>query len=473
MRNICIYGAGSAGKSLYNALKDIRFYRICFFVDDFSNNSTLFDLPVVAPSSLQPMLDQYEVKEIFIAIPSVSFERRHEILDEISKFGLQVSIVDESVISRDGIATNLDLRDVNISELTGRNPICFDLRKVRKIIDGRVVLITGAGGSIGNELTRQVLSLAPETIIAIDQSEYNLYALQEALDKLDSNRVVRYFLRDVKDTEAMEEIFSIYRPNIVFHAAAYKHVPIVEANIIEGVGNNIISARTILRLCAQFGIDEFVLVSTDKAVRPTNYMGASKRICELMMSQFAGAENWSTRCVAVRFGNVVGSSGSVVPKFIDQIRKGGPITVTHPEITRFFMTIPEACHLVIQTLAVPGTLNIFLLDMGSPIKVVDIAKKLIQLSGYDVGSEGVDIVFTGLRPGEKLYEELLIVGAPEPTEIPLLYRGENEFVKPTEFQATLEDLLHALHARNSDMVKDLVQALVPDFSNAVHDGPAM
>ncbi len=469
MRNICLYGAGSAGKSLYNALRGIRSYRICFFVDDFSNNSTLFGLPVIAPSDLQPMLDQYEVKEIFVAIPSVSFERRHEILDEISKFGLHVSIVDESVISRDGVATNFDLRDVNISEITGRNPIRSDFEKVHKIIGDRVVLITGAGGSIGNELMRQVLSLAPKAIIAVDQSEYSLYALQETLEKFDSNRVVHYLLRDVKNYEAMEEIFSTYRPNIVFHAAAYKHVPIVEANIIDGVANNIISTNTILRLCAQFGIDEFVLVSTDKAVRPTNYMGASKRICELMMSQFADAENASPRCVAVRFGNVVGSSGSVIPKFIDQIRKGGPVTVTHPEITRFFMTIPEACHLVIQTLAVPGKSNIFLLDMGSPIKVVDIAKKLIQLSGYSVGPEGVEIVFTGLRAGEKLYEELLIDGAPEQTEIPLIYRGVNEFLKSTEFNVTLEALLHALHARNSDTVKELVRLLVPDFSNAVHD----
>ncbi len=469
MRNICIYGAGNAGKSLYNALKSIRSYRVCFFVDDFSNHSTIFNLPVIAASDLQSKLGQYKVKEIFFAIPSANFERRYEILDEISKFGLHVSIVDESVISRDGIATNFDLRDVNISELTGRNPVRTDLGRARKIISGRVVLITGAGGSIGSELTRQVLSLAPETIIAVDQSEYNLYALQETLEKLDSNRVVRYFLRDVKNTKAMEEIFSIYHPNIVFHAAAYKHVPIVEGNIIDGIANNIISTNSILRLSDQFGIEEFVLVSTDKAVRPTNYMGASKRICELIMSQFASAENRATRCVAVRFGNVVGSSGSVVPKFIDQIRKGGPITVTHPEITRFFMTIPEACHLVIQTLAVSSKSNIFLLDMGLPIKVVDIAKKLIQLSGYDYGPEGVDIVFTGLRPGEKLYEELLIEGVPEKTEIPLIYRGGNEFIMPIEFQANLEALLHALNTRNSDMVKELVRVLVPDFRNVVHD----
>lgn len=473
MRSVCIYGAGSAGKSLYNALRNIHSYRVCFFVDDILKNSTLFDLPVVAASDLQSILDQHEVKEIFVAIPSVSFERRKEILDEISKFGLHVSIVDESVISRDGIATNFDLRDVNISELTGRNPIRTDFGKVHEIIGGRVVLITGAGGSIGYELTRQVLSLAPETIIAVDQSEYNLYYLQESLEKLDSNRVVRYFLRDAKNTEAMEEIFAAYRPNIVFHAAAYKHVPIVERNIVDGIANNIISTNTILRLCDQFGIDEFVLVSTDKAVRPTNYMGASKRICELIMSQFADSETRATRCVAVRFGNVVGSSGSVVPKFIDQIRKGGPITVTHPDITRFFMTIPEACHLVIKTLAVSGKSNIFLLDMGSPIKVVDIAKKLIHLSGYEVGPEGVEIVFTGLRPGEKLYEELLIEGAPEKTEIPLVYRGRNEFVMPTAFQANLEALLHALNTRNSDMVKELVRVLVPDFRNVVHDEPAV
>lgn len=473
MRNICIYGAGNAGKSLYKTLKNINSYKICFFVDDFSNNSELFNLPVIPLSDLQPMLNCYEVKEIFFAIPGVSFERRHEILDEISKFGLHVSIVDESVIARDGVATNFDLRDVNISELTGRNPAPLDFGGAREIIHDRVVLITGAGGSIGSELVRQVLSLEPKAIVAVDQSEFSLYALQETLNKFDSNLVIQYFLRDVKNYDAMEEIFANYHPNIIFHAAAYKHVPIVEANIIDGVANNIISTNTILRLSKKFAVDEFVLVSTDKAVRPTNYMGASKRICELMMSQFIDAENISPRCVAVRFGNVVGSSGSVIPKFIDQISKGGPVTVTHPEITRFFMTIPEACHLLIQTLAVSGKSNIFLLDMGSPIRVVDIAKKLIQLSGYSVGPEGVEIVFTGLRPGEKLYEELLIDGVPEKTEIPLIYRGVNEFLMPIDFKVTLEALLHALHVRNYERVKELVKVLAPDFNSAIHDVCAM
>jgi FlaA1/EpsC-like NDP-sugar epimerase len=469
VKNVCIYGAGKAGFSLLRALRSTHIFNVCFFIDDFKNSVDLFGLPVINSKDLNAFVKEFNICEIFVSIPSASSSLKRDLLDRLTLLGVSVSVIDESVIKRDGIATNFDLRDVNIYDLTGRDPVISDLDSVKAKIANQVILITGAGGSIGSELVRQTLSLFPDKVIAIDNSEYNLYSLQESLIKIGFDKAAHYHLRDVKDSDSIEELFIKYKPSIVFHAAAYKHVPIVEDNIIDGVSNNIIGTSTVLNLCIKYGSTNFVLISTDKAVRPTNYMGASKRICELLIQYHSKFKDHDISCTSVRFGNVVGSSGSVIPKFLDQIKRGGPVTVTHPEIIRYFMTIPEACHLVIQTLSLSGNSDIFLLDMGEPIKILDIAKKLIELSGYAVGKEGIEISFTGLRSGEKLYEELLISGKPLKTLNPSIYRGGDEFNSMMDFSSAFDGLIKALVCRNLVDVKRYVEHLVPDFSNSAID----
>jgi FlaA1/EpsC-like NDP-sugar epimerase len=363
-----------------------------------------------------------------------------------------------------------DLRELDIDDLLGREPVTPNHILLGKNIKGKVVLITGAGGSIGSELCRQILAVAPITLVLVDQSEFALYEIhQELQGKLGSSDEILLvpLLASVRDTTRMREIMSSWRPETVYHAAAYKHVPLVEHNPIEGIRNNTLGTLVTAQVAAEVGVKDFVLISTDKAVRPTNIMGASKRLAEMAL-QALSANAPDTRFSMVRFGNVLGSSGSVVPRFRRQIRDGGPITLTHPEITRYFMTIPEAAQLVIQAGAMAKGGDVFVLDMGDRVKIYDLAARMIELSGLTLRSEenpdgDIEIEITGLRPGEKLFEELLIGNDPRPTSHPRIMKAHEEFLAWSQLKTELVNLERALDSNDTEVIKAMLVRLVSGY----------
>jgi FlaA1/EpsC-like NDP-sugar epimerase len=363
-----------------------------------------------------------------------------------------------------------DLRELDIDDLLGREPVAPTHSLLTKNITDKIVLVTGAGGSIGSELCRQILAVEPKTLLLVEQSEFALYDIHQELEEkfADTKITIIPILASVQNQPRMHEIMATWQPHTVYHAAAYKHVPLVEHNPTEGVANNVLGTLRTAKAAIANNVTEFVLISTDKAVRPTNIMGASKRLSEMVLQALAAIQP-PTNFVMVRFGNVLGSSGSVVPKFRQQIRDGGPITLTHPEITRYFMTIPEAAQLVIQagTMAQGG--DVCVLDMGQPVKIMDLARRMIQLSGLTIqdesNSEGdIAIEVTGLRPGEKLYEELLIGNNPSPTDHPLIMKSHEAFIEWPVLELKLRSLEDALNVNNVGLVRRLLQDLVPEYA---------
>ncbi len=397
-KSVVIYGAGKAGIKLESEFSDTE-YKVKYFVDDnkILQNRSIDAVLVVSSEYLKKSIGENRVDLLVIAIPSAPQELFKKIYADLSPYFKELKILP----SMDKILENKEfttqLKDISVEDLLARNPQDLDKEKIAEFIKDKTILITGAGGSIGSEICRQCEKFGAKKLILLDNSEFNLYTISEEIQKTKSVSV----MQNVVNKELLEKTFKIYMPEIVIHAAAYKHVPMVEANIYEAIVNNIVGTKNVIDLSLAYGVQKVVLISTDKAVRPTNVMGATKRICELYAQNSNG---FATDIVAVRFGNVLGSSGSVIPKFQSQINNGHNITVTHPEITRYFMLIPEACELVLQAGAIGTGGEIFILDMGEPIKIVDLAKKMIALSG----KEGIEIEFTGLRAGEKLYEELLI-----------------------------------------------------------------
>ena len=398
-KNIVIYGAGKAGLKLEEEFSNSE-YKVNYFVDDNPSlqKRSVDAIRIISKEILKNKIKNKKLDLLVIAMPSVHNIRTKEIYEEFHDYFYEIKILpaldkilgDKSFLNQ--------LKDIAVTDLLTRNPKDLDKNKIYSFIENKTVLITGAGGSIGSEIVRQCIKFHAKKLILLDHSEYNLYQIeQEVAGKIDMELV----LQSVVNKEYLEKTFETYKPQIVIHAAAYKHVPMVEANIEEAILNNVIGTKNCIDIAIEHHTEKFVLISTDKAVRPTNVMGATKRICELY-AQNVEAKN--TEIVAVRFGNVLGSSGSVIPKFKQQIENGQNITVTHPEITRYFMLIPEACELVLQAGAIGSGGEIFILDMGEPIKIVDLAQKMITLSGRD----DIKIEFSGLRPGEKLYEELLI-----------------------------------------------------------------
>lgn len=379
-----------------------------------------------------------------------------------------------------------DLHELDIDDLLGREPVAPNHILLAKNITGKVVLVTGAGGSIGSELCRQILAANPAKLLLIEQSEFALYAIHQELEEklagLDvaTPPVLVPLLASVQDDDRMREIMSTWHPHTVYHAAAYKHVPLVEHNPAAGIKNNVLGTLRTAQAALDAGVSDFVLISTDKAVRPTNVMGASKRLAEMALQALAASQS-ATQAVAggkvgtggtkfsmVRFGNVLGSSGSVVPKFRQQIRDGGPITLTHPEVTRYFMTIPEAAQLVIQAGAMAKGGDVFVLDMGQPVKIMDLARRMVELSGLTVKDEqhpegDIEIAVTGLRPGEKLYEELLIGDNPKPTVHPRIMKAHEEFIPWAEFEAKLTALEMALNVNDVGVIRLMMQQLVAGY----------
>lgn len=474
---VLIYGAGSTGRQLAGALANSHEMRVVGFVDDNKtlHRQTINNLKIYDPSDLPELVETLGVNTVLLAFNAASRKRRNEILDSISKSKVAVRTLPRVTEIAAGKISVSDLRELDIDDLLGRDPVSPDPDLLSKNILGKVVLVTGAGGSIGSELCRQIMAVGPEKLLLVEQSEFALYQVHQELEQklasVKSTKIVLIpLLASVRDEARMESIFAKFKPQTVFHAAAYKHVPLVEHNLSEGIHNNVFGTFTTAKLALKHGVENFVLISTDKAVRPTNVMGATKRLAEMSLQALA-EKSTTTTFSMVRFGNVLGSSGSVVPLFRQQIRDGGPITLTHRDITRYFMTIPEAAQLVIQASALAKGGDVFLLDMGEPIKIYDLAVRMVELSGLSLKDElnpegDIEIQITGLRPGEKLYEELLIGNDPQPTDHSRIMRGSEVFLAIEHLQPRFDFLKTVIDQQKFKVVQSTITELVSGYQAA-------
>jgi len=493
-----IYGAGSAGRQLAAGLSNNREMLVKGFIDDDPRlqGNTINGLSVYPNADLIDLVLRLDVTDVLLAVPSGNQTRRSEIIHSLSEVGVRVRTLPTLADVASGRVRISDLHDLDMNDLLGRKVVPPDIDLLEKNIRNKVVLVTGAGGSIGSELCRQIIRFSPKSLILIDSSEHSLYLIYEELKKvliglegsnsrdLESHDKFDFLpcqalsvelvprLASVRDRDLLLKIFQSYHPDAVFHAAAYKHVPLVEQNPAEGIRNNVFGTFTCAQVSLECGVPHFILVSTDKAVRPTNVMGASKRIAELVlqaMADIALKGDHSTNFSIVRFGNVLGSSGSVAPLFSAQIAAGGPITLTHSEVTRYFMTIPEAAQLVIQASAMAAGGDVFVLDMGEPVRIYDLAVKMVYLSGLLVKDKDkphgdIEIEVTGLRPGEKLYEELLIGDNPQPTAHPKIMKAHEEFLPWGDLQVELENLNVALDTNDANLIVSMLKKLVPGYT---------
>jgi len=439
---VLIYGAGSAGHQIGLSLHQGNVYRPVAYVDDKPalQGMTIYGLRVHAPAELPRLVESYGVQQILLAMPTLSNSRRREILLALEPLSIKVLTVPRMQDIVSGRVGADEIQDVDPADLLGRDPVPPRAELLGATVAGKTVLVTGAGGSIGSELCRQIVALSPASLILFDLNEFALYSIEAELRASSHGVRLVSLLGSVQNEALMQDILRSFKVDTVYHAAAYKHVPLVEHNVIEGVRNNVFGTSAAARAADAAGVGTFVLISTDKAVRPTNIMGASKRVAELVLQALATESR--TRFCIVRFGNVLGSSGSVVPLFREQIRQGGPVTVTHPDIIRYFMTIPEAAQLVIQASAMAEGGDVFLLDMGEPVRIADLAKRMIHLMGFrertaEQPMGEIEIVFSGLRPGEKLYEELLVGASALPTEHPRIMRARERFLSVAELQHAL------------------------------------
>lgn len=484
---VAIYGAGAAGNQLVAALRLGRGMRPVAFIDDDSGiaNRVIAGLRVYTAKHIQQMINETGADEILLAMPSASRARRRQVLEGLEKFPLHVRSIPGFMDLASGRVKVEDVQEVDIADLLGRDSVPPQQVLFERCIRNQVVMVTGAGGSIGAELCRQILLNEPATLLLFEHSEFNLYSIHSELEariKRESLplRLVP-ILGSIRNPDRLLDVMSAWKVDTVYHAAAYKHVPMVEHNIAEGVLNNLVGTLNTAQAAIRAGVSNFVLISTDKAVRPTNVMGSTKRLAEMVLQALsresapvlfaddkALRQLNKTRFTMVRFGNVLGSSGSVIPLFHEQIRKGGPVTVTHPNITRYFMTIPEAAQLVIQAGAMGKGGDVFVLDMGEPVKIAELAEKMIHLSGLSVRTAknphgDIAVEFSGLRPGEKLYEELLIGDNVSPTEHPMIMRASEEHLSWDAFKVVLSDLLAAVERDDYDRVRQLLRETVSGY----------
>lgn len=469
---VLIYGAGSAGRQLAVALSDSALIRPVGFIDDDPNlqRSIVCGIPVWSRADLRKVVAKHQVKEVFLAIPSADRRRRNDILDLLRREGLATRTLPGILDIAHGSVTVTDLKPLEIDDLLGRDAVEPMKDLLERNIRHKCVLVTGAGGSIGSELCRQAFRARPKTLLLLDSNEFALYAIHQELSGMECEPgwapILVPLLGSVIDIARLDDIFGTWKPDTVYHAAAYKHVPLVEHNPCEGVRNNVLGTWRTALAASRHGTHDFVLVSTDKAVRPTNIMGASKRLAEMLLQALA-SDAGGTRYTMVRFGNVLGSSGSVVPLFRKQIAVGGPLTVTHPDIIRYFMTIPEAAQLVLQAGAMGRGGEVFVLDMGEPVRIYDLAVRMIELAGLQphVNDDNgdIEIVFTGLRPGEKLFEELLIGDNPSKTDHPRVMMANERFLPRDHIEHTLSILQDILDKRNVYALRELLIETVEDF----------
>lgn len=466
---VLIYGAGASGRQLAAAMSNSHAMRVVGFLDDDARlqRQVLNGIPIFPPDVLGRLVATREVSSVLLALPSISRRRRNEIIGQMQQAKVSVRTLPSFVELAEGKVGIADLRELDIDDLLGRDQVAPNADLLATNILGKVVLVSGAGGSIGSELCRQIVAGHPRLLLLLEQNEFGLYAIHQELLKLSPGVKVVPLLASVLDEAQMRAILGTWVPDTVYHAAAYKHVPLVEHNPAQGIRNNVFGTLSLARAALDHGVADFVLISTDKAVRPTNVMGASKRLAEMVLQALA-QEFRTTQFTMVRFGNVLGSSGSVVPKFREQILNGGPITLTHPEITRYFMTIPEAAQLVIQAGAMAHGGDVFLLDMGQPVRIIDLARRMVELSGLTVKDErdpdgDIEIAVTGLRPGEKLYEELLIGDNPEATSHPRIMKAREDCLSWIELRGRLLELRTALDKNDVLCIRRLLQQLVSGY----------
>ncbi len=478
---VAIYGAGSAGGQLAASLRLDRNYKIICFFDDKRElwGRTLNGISIKSPSEIKKI--KQNIDEILLAIPSLEPSRRIEVLEFLQKENINVLQIPTLNEINQGTKKINSLRPIEINDLLLREPIKTDLTLTQEVIKGKNICVTGGGGSIGSELCRQIINLNPNSLVILEKSEPSLYKINQEINNMKmKNGNIYPVLGNACEEILVKNIFNKYSIDVVFHAAAYKHVPLVEINPLEGIKNNVLSTYSICKGVISSNVRRMIFISTDKAVRPTNVMGASKRLAEMIIQSYAleskanrkkGGKNEYPIFSMVRFGNVLGSSGSVVPLFRDQIKKGGPVTITHKNIIRYFMTIEEAVELVLfaSELSVGG--DLFLLDMGKPVKISDLAKKMIRLSGLKIkdknNQDGIEILFTGLRPGEKLFEELLINGKSKKTSHPRIYAANENLINPKLLWPKFEILKNRLLAQDEVSVLNILSILVPEWKKKI------
>jgi FlaA1/EpsC-like NDP-sugar epimerase len=494
-----IYGAGNAGRQLASGMANSHDIRVVGFLDDDDrlHGHVLNGLPIHNPQDLAEVLNGTSITDVLLALPSVSRQRRNEILNELKPHKVAVRTLPGLSDIATGKVSMSDLRELDIDDLLGREPVKPNGLLLNLNTHHKTVLVTGAGGSIGSELCRQILKTNPKQLLLVEMSEFALYQIHQELqaavagdwtpDQVRGDSVgaqgdgveIVPLLASVCDEVRMQEIMDTWKPHTVYHAAAYKHVPLVEHNPAEGVRNNVWGTRVCAEAAARNGVRNFVLISTDKAVRPTNIMGATKRLAEKVLQALAEvnaavaaqggrAPSARTTFTMVRFGNVLGSSGSVVPLFREQIKNGGPITLTHADITRYFMTIPEAAQLVIQAGAMGQGGDVFVLDMGQPVKIIDLARRMVELSGLTVRDDlnpsgDIELTVTGLRPGEKLYEELLIGDNPKPTQHPRIMKAQEQYLSWPILEGKLNALSMAMSVNDVPVIRALLKDLVSGY----------
>jgi FlaA1/EpsC-like NDP-sugar epimerase len=471
---VLIYGAGEAGRQLESALSNAYDMKVMGFLDDDPSLHGVYlaGKKIYSPAGLEDLSHLLNIHSVLLAIPSASRSRRNQIIESVKNIRLPIKTLPSMGDLASGKVVASDIRTLDIEDLLGRESVFPDPNLLKKNSYKKIVMISGAGGSIGSELCRQIADLEPEVMILVDQSEFALYKIQQELEQRmiglkQLSMTLVPVLASVANSGRMSAVIAQWKPNIIYHAAAYKHVPLVESNAIEGISNNVMGTLALAKIAIEFKVPNFVLISTDKAVRPTNVMGASKRLAEMILQALAETTN-QTRFSMVRFGNVLNSSGSVVPRFHQQIESGGPITLTDKRVTRYFMTIPEAAQLVIQAGSLATGRDVFLLDMGEPVKILDLARRMIELSGLDVkdanNPEGdIEIDEIGLRPGEKLYEELLIDGSPEPTSHPRIFKSHEGFIPWSDLEIQIEKMNLLLATGDVSAALYTLRELVPGY----------
>ena len=463
-QNILIYGAGSAGRQLVFALENSHEFKVIGMLDDnvHKHKKTILGLNIYAPSRLQNLVQSKNIRFVFLALPRINRIKRNQIIENLSQHKLIVKTLPSIAEIVGGRITISDIKDLNVYDLLNRDEVKPDMKLLNKNIHLKTVLVTGAGGSIGSELCRQIIRLKPNKLIILEISEYALYKIYEELIGTNKNLKIISLLANVQDQSKLEKIFETFNVDTVYHAAAYKHVSLVEENVCEGVKNNVFGTLAVAKAVIKTKVSNLVFISSDKAVRPTNVMGASKRLSELCIQGIYNQANSNTNFAIVRFGNVLESSGSVIPKFKKQIKEGSAITLTHKNVTRYFMTVTEAAQLVIQAGAMGKSAEVFVLDMGESIKINDLANKLIKLSGLTVKDDknidgDIEIKVTGLKPGEKLYEELLIGVNPQPTNHSKIKKASDTYIPFDKLEVDLKILNGLL---NNNKVKEVKSMLV-------------
>ncbi len=469
MKRVAIIGAGNSGARLHSEIRarpGLNMKVLCYLDDDPRKRGTLLHgVPVVGrPDDIARVKRDVQIGKAIIAMPNAPAEKIREIVALLNANDLEHDILPPFALSLKSGASVLSLRHVQIEDLLGRDAVNLNAENIRQMVKGRVVLVTGAGGSIGSELCRQVASFEPAQVILLERSEAALFQIEQELLKLHSPDVITAFPADINDSERVGDVIRAHHPSVIFHAAAHKHVPMMESHPAEAIHNNLLGTRTVAQLAMHHGVEKFVLISSDKAVHPTNVMGATKRLAEITLQRLQRSPGCRTKFLTVRFGNVLGSSGSVIPIFQKQIAAGGPVTVTHPDVTRFFMTIPEAVGLVLQCAAEGEGGDVLVLDMGEPMRIVDVARQLIELSGLRPDKD-IEIRFTGLRPGEKMFEEVTYGNEVlSPTHHPKIRKLILPADELPDVDASFEEIRASLTSTPPAELKAWIRGLIPNYS---------